>query len=67
MAALRPGPGFNPLQVGWGGPDEPRATKCRYCDKPFAKRHVPLLVCRPDGWVAAFCDQCVRRYFELSR
>ena len=60
---LMPAPGFNWLQVGWGGPDEIRTSKCSYCDQPLAEEIVPLLVMREDGWVAEFCEACQRRWW----
>jgi hypothetical protein len=59
MASLTPKPGFNWLQVGWGGPDEPAAEECSYCGEPIPEETVPLILFRDDGWCARFCDACM--------
>ena len=70
MTALRPLPGFNWLNVAWGGPDEPRTLVCSYCGDTLPTEDedpafVPLILCNADGWVAEFCDHCMGRWFGM--
>jgi len=70
MTVLRPLHGFNPLNIAWGGPDEPRADQCSYCGDPFPDEDadpgfVPLILWNGDGWCAEFCDHCQARWFGL--
>ncbi len=64
---LRPKPGFNPLAVSWGAPDETVATECSLCDAPFGDGEVPLMFMREDGWVAQFCETCAFDWFGIER
>ena len=66
---LRPRPGFIPLAVNWGGPEERRTDRCSYCGDPFPEDgsdFVPLIVWRADGWVAEFCDHCQAAWFGIK-
>lgn len=65
---LRPAPGFNPAQIGWGGPDEPPTVTCSYCDAALPgdeddDYYVPLILWREDGWCAQFCWHCQVLWF----
>lgn len=71
MTALRPRPGFNPMMIAWGGPDEPRTDRCSYCGDPLPTEEqdpgfVPLILCNSDGWAAEFCDDCQATWFGIK-
>jgi hypothetical protein len=36
---------------------------CSYCDAPLPEDGVPLMLSRPDGWCAQFCDDCQRTWW----
>lgn len=68
---LRPLPGFNPLLINWGGPDETRTEHCSYCGDKFPDEDqdpgfVPLILGNEDGWVAEFCDHCQATWFGMQ-
>lgn len=63
---LTPVADFNWLQVSWGGPDEPVATECSYCNVPFTEDEVPLMLGTEAGWVAQFCEACCQRYWRMG-
>jgi hypothetical protein len=57
--SLEPLPGFNWSQVAWGAPNQVRTEHCSYCDEPMDQdEEIPLILWRPDGWVAEFCEAC---------
>lgn len=63
MTVLRPRPGFNPLMINWGGPDEPPTDCCSYCGDKFPTveedpEFVALIMWNAEGWCAEFCDHC---------
>jgi hypothetical protein len=61
-----PRPGFNWMAVSWGGPDEPIAEACSYCDALLDDEDVPLILWNNQGWSARFCDDCQRRWWGMS-
>ncbi len=63
---LRPAPGFDPLRLRWGGPEEPQSDECSYCDEAIAEDSCPLRMWRDDGWAVVFCDDCAERWFGLK-
>jgi hypothetical protein len=63
---LRFRPGFDPMLLSWGGPDEPVADTCSICDAKIAEDHVPLIMWRYDGWTVRLCDACVERWIVLA-
>ncbi len=63
--SLHTSPDFNWLRVSWGGPDQPQAEHCSYCDSPIGEDDVPLILWNKDGWAARFCDACQTRYWGL--
>jgi hypothetical protein len=63
---LRPKPGFNPMLLTWGGPDEPVAEACSYCDEPIGEDDVPLIMWREDGWTVRFCTACQEVWFGFQ-
>ena len=63
---LKPRPGFDWMRVSWGGPDEPCATTCSYCEAPLGEDDVPLMLWNERSWCAAFCTACQRRYWGLA-
>ena len=56
-------PGFDPLLLSWGGPDETPSETCSICDAPVGE--VPLRMWRDDGWAVCFCDACIERWLEV--
>ena len=68
MMRLVPRPGFNPLTVAWGGPDQVRTDRCSYCGDPFPEdeEFVPLILWNGEGWVAEFCDHCQAAWFGIK-
>lgn len=71
---LKPKPGFNWLNVGWGGPDKTRTDKCSYCGDQFPEddEFVPLILFNDNpnsaahGFCAEFCDHCQATWFGLQ-
>lgn len=54
-----------------GGPDEPPAEDCSYCDAPLGNEddpdyEIPLILWRAGGWCARFCIDCQRRWWGMS-
>jgi hypothetical protein len=66
MSAIRPKPGFNPMLIKWGGPDEPRTETCSYCEAPLPEDDVPLILWNDDGWCAEFCRGCQEKWWGLK-
>jgi len=64
--SLAPRPGFNWLQVSWGGPDELVATDCSYCDAPIPENEAPLRLMRADDWAAVFCRACQEKWWGIK-
>jgi hypothetical protein len=56
------------MLVNWGAPDQQRTTVCSYCSAPFPEddADVPLILWNADGWCAAFCDTCQRKWWGLE-
>ena len=68
---LRALPGFNWMNVAWGGPDETRALVCSYCGDKLPTEEedpefVPLILWNADGWCAEFCDHCATTWFGVQ-
>jgi hypothetical protein len=63
---LAPRHGFNWQAVSWGGPDEPVAEECSYCDAPIPDDGVPLILWNEEGWCARFCDACQERWWGMT-
>jgi hypothetical protein len=68
---LQPRPGFNWLQVSWGGPYEVRTLKCSYCEAPINDDDdddddIPLIVWNNAGWCAEFCRDCQVTWWGFS-
>jgi hypothetical protein len=59
-------PGFNWMQVSWGGPDEVRSDRCSYCEAVIADDDVPLIMTSKAGWLAQFCDACTDTWWTVS-
>jgi len=66
MTTLRPRPGFDPLRINWGAPDQTRTDRCSYCDVPFGAEDCPLMLWNNDGWCAEFCDACAGKIFGMD-
>lgn len=62
---LRPRPGFNPLLIRWGGPDELVDENCSYCDQPIGEDEMPLRMWNDKGWAAALCEHCQALWFGM--
>ena len=58
---------FDWTLVSWGGPDEPPAEDCSYCDAPIPDESVPLMIFNPEGWCARFCDKCQRLWWRVEK
>jgi hypothetical protein len=54
------------LAINWGGPDQQRTDRCSICEVPFDEDDIPLGAWSSDGWAAAFCDACVKKYIEVA-
>ncbi len=67
MSLLTPRPGFNWQAVSWGGPDEPAAEDCSYCDAPIPDDSVPLILWNNASWCARFCEACQERWWGMTR
>lgn len=61
---LAPLPGFDPLKVNWGAPDQTRTEVCSYCDGPLPE--APLIFWTGAGWCAEFCDKCASACFGFE-
>ena len=59
---IRAKPGFDWGRVAWGAPDSPRRELCAYCHAKIGDDDVPLMMFKPDGSMAQFCDDCVERW-----
>jgi hypothetical protein len=70
MATIQPRPGFDPLRINWGGPDEPRTDRCSYCGDLFPEDDeadfIPLIMWNHAGWCAEFCDHCQAAWFGIE-
>ena len=66
MTGLRFRPGFDPLLLSWGGPNEPHAETCSICDARLDEDDVPLIMWRHDGWCVRLCDACVERWIVAA-
>jgi hypothetical protein len=62
---LTPRPGFNPLLIRWGGPDEFVDENCSYCDQPIGEEEVPLRMWNEQHWTAQFCEHCMEVWFGM--
>lgn len=63
---LTPKPGFDPLLIRWGAPDEVVDDKCSYCDAAIDDDDVPLRIWNDAGWGAVFCDHCMVKWWGFS-
>jgi hypothetical protein len=61
MTTLNPRSGFDWTLVQWGGPKQRRTTRCSFCAEPFRDCEMPLILWKPDGSAAEFCENCQRR------
>jgi hypothetical protein len=66
MMRLQFCPDFNPMLVGWAGPDQRPVTDCSICDHPFKGGDVPLVLWSDDGWTARLCAACVYRWIRVQ-
>jgi hypothetical protein len=61
--SIRPRADFDPRLIKWGGPNDPVAETCCYCDAPLPE--CPLRFFRDDGSGAGFCDECAADIFGM--
>ena len=66
MSRLRPRPGFDPLKINWGGPDELVSDECSYCGDEIPEDACPLRMWNAEGWAAVFCDHCAAAWFGVQ-
>lgn len=52
-------------RVAWGRPDSPPRSLCSFCAAKLPE--VPLMMWKPDGSGAAFCDPCAEKVIEFSK
>jgi hypothetical protein len=65
-AKLEVRPGFDWSRVAWGRPESPRRPLCAYCHAGIGEEEVPLMLWKPDGSGAQFCDECAERWFGVK-
>jgi hypothetical protein len=65
MATWTPRPGFDPMRINWGGPDEPRTEHCSYCGDALDEER-GLILWNSEGWCAEFCDHCMATWFGFE-
>lgn len=63
---LKPNPGFDWDHISWGKPDSVRSALCSYCSAGISEDAVPLILFRPDGHVAQFCDKCMSTWWGMT-
>jgi hypothetical protein len=63
---LVPSGGFDWGLVSWGGPRQRRTKVCSYCGEMLREADLPLILWKPNGACAEFCDACQRRYWGLE-
>jgi hypothetical protein len=63
---LKPRPGFDPMKINWGGPDELRTEVCSYCGDALDEDSVPLILWNAEGWCAEFCDHCQATWWGIE-
>jgi hypothetical protein len=61
-----PKPGFDWGHVTWGRPDAVVSALCSYCSASFRDEDVPLMLFKPDGSCAKFCDACQSTWFDMK-
>jgi hypothetical protein len=64
--SLQPRKGFDWNHVSWGRPDSPRSALCSYCSAAIGEDDVPLILSSANGFVAQFCDDCMRKWWGMS-
>ena len=62
---LTPLPGFDWARVVWGRPDSPQSALCSYCQAYISDDLVPLIMWKPDGSAAQFCDECQGKWWGV--
>ena len=55
---------FDWRRVAWGAPDSPRRLLCSYCAGKLPE--VPLMLSKPSGALAQFCDDCAGLLAQTS-
>jgi hypothetical protein len=62
MRTIRFASEFDPHRIAWGKPNSPRSALCSYCFDTVSDGAIPMILCKPDGHVAQFCERCINRY-----
>lgn len=63
---IQPKAGFDWRKVIWGRPDAVVSPLCSYCSASFKESDVPLVMFKPDGHCAKFCDRCMKKWWGLQ-
>lgn len=63
---LSPKPGFDWAHVAWGRPDSPRSVICSYCSAFISDEDCPMIMWKPDGSAAQFCDECQEKWWGVK-
>jgi hypothetical protein len=58
--------GFETQRLVWSAPDAVRSPFCSYCFAGIGEDDVPLMMWRPDGSAAQFCDECARKWIVAA-
>jgi len=58
--------GFHPQRVVWSEPNAVRSSFCSYCFAAIGEDDVPLMMWRPDGRAAQFCDECASKWITVA-
>lgn len=67
---MQPRPGFRWERVKWGGPNQVRTAFCSYCGDELScddDDFMPLILSRPDGSAAEFCDDCQATWWGIAK
>jgi hypothetical protein len=69
MTTIATKAGFDWNKVAWSKPDSVRAQTCSHieCLAIIPADSVPLMMWRPDGHCAQFCDKCMVKWWGMVR
>ena len=60
---IQPRKGFDWSLVAWGKPNSRPRELCSYCHAKIDDDDVPLMLWKPDGSMAQFCERCIERWW----
>lgn len=66
MTELKPREAFDWSKVTWGRPDSPPSVLCSYCSASIGEDDVPLIMWKPDGHCARFCEKCMETEWGMK-